>query len=129
MIRYEGHQWCPTFAGKTIEYRLKVVEGRWNTIVVATDLSDDIYSSITLHTDELATHVCDTFGIDRARLLWIEHIPSSQVLGRNEDLWDLVHFDEQGGMLTRPVWTPLSSEEVELLTGGSLDDVVTTFER
>ena len=129
MLRYDGQQRCSTYAGRTIEYRLKVVEGRWNTIVLATDLSDDIYSSITLHTDELATTVCATFGIDWSRLLWIEHIPANAALGRNEDLYDLVHFDEQGGGLTRPIWTPLSLDEVEMLTEGSLGDAVSCLER
>lgn len=124
MLRYDGEQRCPTYGGRTIDCRLKIVEGRWNTIVLATDLSDDIYSSITFHTDELATTVCATFGIDRSSLLWIEHIPANAILGRNEDLWDLVHFDEQGGILTRPIWTPLSVDEVELLTEGILGDAI-----
>ncbi len=100
-----------------IACRVQIIENRWNTVVIATDLSDCEYSSITLHTEELATSLCDSFGIDHRRLLWIEHIPKDHRLGRNDDLYDLVHFDEQGATLSRPIWTPLTPEEVAVLSG------------
>lgn len=124
MLIHDTIESCRTFGGKRIGFRLQVVEGRWNTVVLATDLSDDVHSSITLHTDELATSICEAYGIEPGRLLWIEHIPPNPLLGRNDDLWDLVHFEERDGSFVRPIWTPLTIEEVDTLTAGALDDVV-----
>ena len=121
---HDGQHRCPTYGGRTIGCRIRIIENRWNTIVVATDLSDSIYSSITLHTEELATTICDSFNIDRSRLIWIEHIPTRLDLGRKEDLYDLVHFTcDEGGFFSHPHWAPLDGEEMEVLTGGVLDDI------
>ena len=117
---HDGYHRCPTYRGQTIRCRIRIVENRWNTVVTATDHSDSIYSSITLHTEELAAAICATFDLDIHKLLWIEHIPARADLGRPEDLYDLVHFDKSGGALTRPHWTPLTEEEMEILTDGLL---------
>ncbi len=119
ILRYDGIQRMAAYGGRTITCRLQIFENRWNTVVIATDLSDSLSASITLHTEELATMVCDRFGVEVERLLWIEHIPQDDRLERNEDLYDLVHFEGKGRTLTRPLWTPLSFEEVALLAGRS----------
>lgn len=119
-VIHDGYHRCPTYGGRTIGCRIRIIENRWNTIVIATDHSDSIYSSITLHTEELATTICDTFNLDSERILWIEHIPAQADLGREEDLYDLVHFEKNGGLISRPYWTPLTPEEVQILTNGLL---------
>ena len=53
-------------------------------------------------------------------MLWIEHIPAEPNLGRTEDLYDLVHFQKDVQTLRCPHWTPLTEEEVDLLTEGML---------
>ena len=122
---HDGIHRCPTYGGRTIECRIRIIESRWNTIILATDLGSSIYSSITLHTEELATTICDSFNIDRSRLLWIEHIPARLDLARKENLYDLVHFDcDETGIFSHPQWLPLSQEEVVLLTNGLLKTVV-----
>lgn len=113
------HQ-CPTYGGRSVECRIRIIENRWNTVVIATDLSDSLYTSITLHTEELATSVSEEYGIDQTKMLWIEHIPARSDLGRNEDLYDLVHFKREMQMLHSPQWTPLSEEEITVLTDGVL---------
>ncbi|MGE3801655.1 MAG: hypothetical protein AB7H80_11595 [Candidatus Kapaibacterium sp.] len=123
-IIHDGNHRCPTYGGRTIECRIRIIENRWNTIVVATDLSDSIYSSITLHTEELATTICESFNIDRSRLIWIEHIPTKLEFGRREDLYDLVHFTcDSIGNFSHPHWSPLDKEEIEVLTDGLLNEV------
>ncbi len=119
-IVHDGQHCCPTYGGRTIECRIRIVENRWNTIVIATDLSNSIYSSITLHTEELATTICDSLRINQETMLWIEHIPARPELGRSEDLYDLVHFQKDEQTLYSPHWTPLTEEEVDLLTEGLL---------
>ena len=121
-LTHDGIHRCPTYSGRTIQCRIRIIESRWNTIVLATDLGDSIYSSITLHTEELATTICDSFNIDRSRLLWIEHIPARHDLARKENLYDLVHFScDKDGIFSHPQWAPLSEEEVLLLTDNLLD--------
>ncbi|MCA9388011.1 MAG: hypothetical protein KDD67_04040 [Ignavibacteriae bacterium] len=116
-IIHDGNHRCPTYGGRTIECRIRIIENRWNTIVVATDHSDSIYSSITLHTEELATTICDSFNIDRSRLIWIEHIPPRLEFGRREDMYDLVHFScDSTNVFSHPHWSPLDEEEIEVLT-------------
>lgn len=115
---HKGHHRCRTYGGRNIDCLIRIIEHRWNTVVVATDISDDIFSSITVHTDEVATAVCNDHNLDPAHVLWIEHIPADVRFGREEDLYDLVHFTAEAGMLTKPHWTPLTEEEVYLLTGG-----------
>ena len=119
---HDRYHRCPTYGGRTIRCRIRVVENHWNTIVFATDLGDSMYSSITLHTEELATTVCDVYVIDRSHLLWIEHIPARHYLARKEDLYDLVHFNcDEAGIFSYPQWFPLTEEEVTLLTDGLLN--------
>lgn len=117
-IIHDGPYRCPTYGGRTIACHLRIVESRWNSIVIATDVSDSIYSSITLHTEELAATVCDAFDLNLDRLLWIEHIPARPDLGREEDLYDLVHFDKGWIGICRPYWIPLTVDEVDILTDG-----------
>lgn len=119
-VIHDGEHRCPTYSGRTIGCRIRILRTRWNTIVIATDKSDSIYSSITLHTEELAAAICDSFGISTDRLIWIEHIPTRLDLGRPDDLYDLVHFEERNGVIERPFWTPLTAEEVAVLTDGHI---------
>ena len=111
---------CPTYGGKSVECRIRIIENKWNTVVIATDLSDSLYTSITLHTEDLATSVSEEYGIDQTKMLWIEHIPERAELGRNEDLYDLVHFKRDMQILHSPRWTPLSEEEITVLTEGAV---------
>ena len=50
---------------------LPLADGR--TAVVATELADNPGTSVTNVAEHLASHVCDRFGIDPDRLVWIEH--------------------------------------------------------
>jgi hypothetical protein len=46
------------------------------TVIIATELSDNPGVSVTNFAEELATLVCNMFGIDPAILVWIEHYPA-----------------------------------------------------
>ena len=123
-IIHDGTHRCPTYGGRTIRCRIRIIETRWNTIVVATDLNHSLCSSITLHTEEIATTICKLFTIDRSRLVWIEHLPPRSDLAREEDLYDLVHFrHDEEGFFFHPYWSPLTGEEIEVLTDGLLHEL------
>ena len=114
----------PTHFGRTVRCRVRIVETRWHVVVVTSDMSEDIESSITLHTEEIASAIGDMFELaDNDRLIWIEHIPSRPGWHSKKDLYDLVHFDRDRGTLQSPFWTPLEAEELTLLTEGMISEM------
>ena len=117
-VVHDGYHLCPTYLGQTIDCRVRIIESHWNTVVIATDLSDSPRFSITRHSEDLASMICTQFGLDPDRLLWIEHLPARADLGLTEDLYDLVHFNRDGRTLSSPYWIPLTYDEVEILTDG-----------
>ena len=119
-LRYDGEGEMESCGGRTVEYRVRIYTGPRDTVVLLSDRSDSIYSSITLHTEELAEAIACEFGLDRRQTRWIEHIPQDRRLGRDEDLYDLVHFGEYRNRFAHPIWTPLDADEVLLLIGESV---------
>ena len=92
------------------------------SVVVATELIDNLGTSITNMAERLATRVCRDFNIDPERLLWIENY-ADLVDGpaeRTPQSFDLVTFEWHGGTFSNPRWRHMSYAEVRFLTGGAL---------
>jgi hypothetical protein len=100
--------------------RLRIYEIHERTVVIATDLNRG--PSVTNAAEALATQVAQQFGLDRARLLWIEHYPRTDSRpqpgtpgGEEYDLvtfeWDAVreHFHN-------PTWAYSHGAAVEALS-------------
>lgn len=119
-LRYDGQRRYVSCGGHEIDCRVRIFQGPHDRVVLLSDLNDSIYSSITLHTEEIAEAVTEEFGLDRRRTLWIEHIPQDRRLGRDRDLYDLVDFTDRSTPYAHPIWTPLDRDEVALLTGESV---------
>ena len=50
---------------------IQTADGR--TVVIATEREDNSGTSVTNVAEHLASYVCDTFGMDPDKLVWIEH--------------------------------------------------------
>lgn len=75
---------------------------RW--VVVASDLGPGNGTSITNAAENIYNIICDHFGLDSKRLLWIEHYPDAGSLGEH---MDCLSIQEQAGQ-TKPKWMPIS---------------------
>ena len=68
-------------------------------LVIITEREDNEGTSITNMAEQLATAICQQFGIAPARLIWIEHYPPTMD-GRfqmHAESWNLVFFNLRGG--------------------------------
>lgn len=65
---YRGFFGRPAWCGLEV---IPLEDGR--TVVIATELEDNPGTSVTSVAEHLASHVCDRFGIDPDRLVWVEH--------------------------------------------------------
>ena len=120
-LKYDGEKQLTSCGGHIIDYRVRIFSGPHDTVVLLSDRSSSIYSSITLHTEEIAEATAMEFGLNRRKTRWIEHVPQDQHLGRDSDLFDLVHFGEYDVRFGHPIWTPLDRDEVALLTGSKIN--------
>jgi hypothetical protein len=114
------------FHGRGAWCRLEFIpltDGR--TLVIAIELLDNPGTSVTNVAEHLASHVCDEFGIDPDRLVWVEHY------GYGPDrTYDLVTFsrrekeavqwfpavlrqhpDGWPGYFEEPDWRPMRDED------------------
>lgn len=92
-------------------------------VVVATELPDNEGTSITNMAERLAGLVCEEWGINVERLLWIEHYPegkSDSLDDASAESWDLVTFQIRGGHLHSPEWRALDPGELGILTATPL---------
>ncbi len=69
--------------------------------------------------EQLATRICDEFGLDKKKLIWIEHYPCR---GYPES-WDSVTFDLDDDVFCNPKWQRLSPKNIREYQriSGSLD--------
>jgi len=82
---------------------LPLAEGR--TAVIATEMLENRGTSITNVAEHLASYVCDRFGIDPERLVWIEHYGyDSPFHPREPRDYDLVTFERRAP--EKIVWAP-----------------------
>jgi hypothetical protein len=92
--------------------RIALADGR--TLIIASEVDENLGTSITNAAELIITQVCQRYHIDPAKLAWIEHYPPSKSHGEKAD-WDLVtfvfirhgdhwHFEE-------PSWRPMRLED------------------
>jgi hypothetical protein len=107
--------------------RIRIYEEGDRAVVVAADVADPVAypngtgTSITNCADHLARMVCETFGLDPERMIWVEHYPQ-----RPDDKSDvptaefsLVRFtyNPRTGTFSQPSWKYLPREQAVALTG------------
>lgn len=125
-FRFSGFHGCQCICSLEI---LTLADGR--TAVIATELEDNPGTSITNVAENLASEVCDRFGIDPQQLIWIEHYGYAGACeGTKERTFDRVTFsrrDVDGVQWTRalgqhkpdgwpgyfqdPNWRPMKDED------------------
>lgn len=125
-FQYRGFHGCRCVCSLEI---LSLGDGR--TAVIATELQDNPGTAITNVAEHLASEVCDRFGIEPEKLVWIEHYgyASSVTVGR-ERTYDRVSFrvrkadafqgsaavlrskpDGWPGYFEEPQWRPMKDED------------------
>lgn len=96
-----------------------------DSVVIATELPDNPGMRLTNAAEEVAGAVCQDFGLDPERLVWIEHYPE-RLAGDNYGhqsepaTFDAVTFTWDGQQFSNPQWRPLAPAELAFLTGVTL---------
>ena len=84
------------FHGRSAWCRIEIIllaDGR--TAVIATELAENPGTSVTNVAEFIASFVCDQFGIDSEKLIWIEHYGYSSPIAPDERSYDLVTFERR----------------------------------
>lgn len=98
--------------------RLRSYAGGQQTVVIASELPDNPGMSITNAAAELATQVCQRYGIDPECLVWVEHYGATATTSYRQDppeTYDLVTFTWTGKGFAQPRWAHSSREAVAQL--------------
>jgi len=96
---------------------LKIINTSKNTIIIATDLSDENPgTSITEWNTKLAKEICDKNQIDYKQLIYIEHTPNKKTkLSFNQESFFQVKFDFENDQFVNPNWNQITKEDVDKL--------------
>jgi hypothetical protein len=84
--------------------------------VIATELEDNMGTSITNMAEHVAKDVCDARKIPYDKLIWVEHYPERDGI---KETYDLVTFNITADGFANPRWKPLEEVEIRNLIGGS----------
>jgi hypothetical protein len=123
------------FHGRRAVCDLEIVplrDGR--TLVIATERANNPGTSITNVAEHLASHVCDRFGIEPDKLVWVEHYGYPRSGSQRERTYDLVTFERRPpeyiawspsvlsghpdgwpGYFGEPEWRPMRPEDWQSL--------------
>jgi hypothetical protein len=125
-FRFRGFHGCQCVCDLEI---IPIADGR--TVVIATEREDNSGTSVTNVAEHLASFVCDSFGIDPEKLVWIEHYgyPSALSPQRPRE-YDLVTFQRRApeqirwapsvlrmhpdgwpGYFDEPAWRPMQEDD------------------
>jgi hypothetical protein len=102
--QYKGLWDCDSVCGLEIK----------GNVAICTELPHNNGTSVTNYAEHLANMVCRDFGIDPAKLVWIERYPQSSV---HPETFDKVTFDLNNGVFSKPSWRRLGQEELNTLVG------------
>ena len=80
-------------------------------LVIASETGEGM--SVTNAAEVIATEVVNRYGIDPARMLFIEHYPESQRPRPYGESYDLVTFTWDGKRATNPDWRHLPPAEFD----------------
>ena len=109
---FKGFHGCESKRGLRIS---PLQDGR--VLVVCSELPDNQGTSVTNFTEALAGLVCTDYGIDPARLVWIEHYVPHR--GHPKPDWDRVTFkvvsDGRGAVFFEPRWRPMREADWHVL--------------
>jgi len=84
------------FQGKPAICQLEILQLRdGRRAVIATEREDNPGTSVTNVAEHLASHVCDHFGIEPDKLVWIEHYGYPVHGVKRERTYDLVTFSRR----------------------------------
>jgi len=119
------------FQGRPAVCQLEIIQlqdGR--TTVIATEREDNPGTSVTNVAEHLASHVCDCFGIEPEKLVWIEHYGYPAHGSDRQRTYDLVTFSRRApetivwsqsvlrykphgwpGHFADPVWRPMKGSD------------------
>lgn len=127
-FEYAGFHGCASFCALEL-----VPLGDGRTLVIAIERADNPGTSVTNASELLASFVCDRFGIDPAKLVWVEHYgyasPTFPERGYDRVEFQRFHPDRAMGLpaitpacstdstvyFSEPQWLPMTSEEWEAL--------------
>ena len=122
IYNYKGIGGCDCFC------ELEIYEN----LVICTESEENEGTSVTNWAEHLATEVCEKYGIDPEKLIWIERYKDRGEYNRHNDTWaypedfSLVEFKQKkktewqaGNLITSlfsaPKWRPLEKSVVEEL--------------
>jgi hypothetical protein len=94
-------------------------------VFVATELPDNLGTSVTNFAEHLATAMRGQYGLKLDQVIWIEHYPEAK--GRRKEDFDLVQFlAAEGESFRTPVWTRITEQAVSDLIAGvrNVDDLI-----
>ena len=105
---YKGFDDCDSVCELRIE----------GNVICVTEIDENLGTSITNVTEQLATQVCREKQIKDVTLIWIEHYPEDTAVMLDEH-FSLVQFNlDINGVFSNPRWTPISKAAVEALLEG-----------
>jgi hypothetical protein len=106
--------WCDSVCDIEAHRR---TDGKY--VFVATELPDNLGTSVTNYGEHLATAMRSQYGLKPAELIWIEHYPESK---HRKEVFDLVRFlGMEGDSFRSPVWTRITEQVVKDLIAGLRD--------
>jgi len=102
--------------------RVRVYDNTGRIVVIASESPNNPGCSITNSADQLATLVCQRYGLNAERIVWIEHYPERRVKrslrdDTFEEHFNLVTFRLSGEGFSSPQWTAIDRSRVEQLIG------------
>lgn len=89
--------------------------------VLLTELNSNLGESIAAAMDRIANDLAVRWELSPKTTRWIEHIPAQD--GQPEEFGELKFTWNQGKTVGEPQWRELTGEEVEILTGDTLDAI------
>jgi len=120
IFHFVGYFGCPS------KCRIRWTKRSDKVVVIASQLSEDGGTSITNRAEHLATEVCQRYGLDADRVVYVEHYPDRRSPGQKlhdpifDEHFSLVSFHRKGATFSRPQWTRIEKTLVETLIGQPL---------
>ena len=119
------------FFGCAGQCRVRIYDDGTGAVVILDERAENQGTSVVNAIDLLAVQLCDAFGLNGGRAVWIEHNPDTRsqedramgVPDRfNAECFAQARFshverDGESWILGQPNWAPLTAEEVGVLIG------------
>lgn len=87
-----------------------------HTLVIFTEVEENVGTSVTNRSEVLATQVCQEFGLLPEKTLFVEHYPErGPRIKRLPETYALVEYTWEQGHARKPEWRYLSLENASTL--------------